>query len=136
MKVTEITIGRLFNLGDYEHIRYEIKVSVEPNESAQAAFTGVERLLAAIRPKSPLKEDFEWHNIRARHDHWTEQDWWKYEGKDGWEKAKVENDNKYAKFTAEHKAWVESQEKVRALLDDLGAAAEYKDAKLSWEDEP
>lgn len=33
MNVTKITIGRLFNLGSYEHVRYEL--TVEIREEAQ-----------------------------------------------------------------------------------------------------
>jgi hypothetical protein len=53
--VAEITIGRLFNLGQYEHVRYEIKVSALDGSGVADTIRALERVLAGIKPKSPRR---------------------------------------------------------------------------------
>ena len=50
MKISKITVGRLYNLGNYEHIRYDLTVDVPDGESASTAIIAVERLLVALSP--------------------------------------------------------------------------------------
>ena len=53
MKVTKINIGRLYNLGSYEHVRYDLTVEVPPNQSPTDAMVGLEKILSALNPKLP-----------------------------------------------------------------------------------
>ena len=43
MNITKITIGRLYNLGNYEHVRHDLTVEVKDGESAATAITGMEK---------------------------------------------------------------------------------------------
>jgi hypothetical protein len=52
MKITKITIGRLYNLGSYEHVRYEISVEVPEGESSATALIGLEKVVTALSPKT------------------------------------------------------------------------------------
>ena len=52
--VTRITIARLFNLGSYEHIRYEVTVEVPEGRSASSALIGLETVLSRLSPKRPV----------------------------------------------------------------------------------
>ena len=52
MQITKITIGRLYNLGSYEHVRYELTAEVPAGESAATAIIGMEKLMSALSPKT------------------------------------------------------------------------------------
>jgi hypothetical protein len=131
--VTRLTIARLFNLGSYEHVRYEVQVDVPEGQSAAQACYGVERILAGLKPKCPV-DVYELARLKEK-TKWSEQDWWRYHGKDSWESAKAANQAELERQLGKVKAWKDEQTKVRALLDDLGAAYQHTDAKLTWEDE-
>jgi hypothetical protein len=45
MYVKEISVRRVFNLGQYQTLTYEATVAVNENESAQEAMTEAEELL-------------------------------------------------------------------------------------------
>ena len=49
-RVTNVTIGRLYNLGNYEHVRYEISVEIPEGSDAGEATTRLKTLLWAMRP--------------------------------------------------------------------------------------
>src|SRR5438552_16974521 len=51
MKTTKITLGRLYNLGNYEHLRYEMTVEIADGESATDALLGLEKIMDALKPE-------------------------------------------------------------------------------------
>lgn len=139
MKVSKITIGRLFNLGNYEHVRYELTVEVPEGESAATAVIGLENILAGLNPKKPrfvvdareieaMEEDI--INTRSKSDEEVDRD-------HGFPKALVlegkEKRLMMAKSTTAK--WSEIQEKARRLFDDLGGAEKFTDAKQNWDDQ-
>lgn len=141
MKTTKITIGRLFNLGSYEHVRYEITVEIHEGESASNALIGLEKILSALNPKEPgnvpteddLKRELRrLESMQALDDDSFERVHGGYVG------TRLEYMDRIsvslAEAAARRKAWQEKAEKARALLDDLGGAAKWTDAKLNWED--
>jgi hypothetical protein len=50
MNVTKITVARLYNTGNYEHVRYELTVEVHEGESAALALRGVTSILHRLAP--------------------------------------------------------------------------------------
>src|SRR3954466_9951002 len=66
MRISRITIGRLYNLGSYEHVRYELTVEVPGGESAATAVIGMEKLLAALSPKTSTRDRAELERDRRR----------------------------------------------------------------------
>ena len=50
MKVKELTVARLFNRGDYEHERIEVKVEIGENENPGNALTVLRTVLGKLRP--------------------------------------------------------------------------------------
>ena len=52
--VSRIVVGRLYNLGNYEHVRYELTVDVPEGRSAALALKNTLRLLKAANPKPPV----------------------------------------------------------------------------------
>jgi len=145
MPITKITIGRLFNLGSYEHVRYELTAEVHDHEKAQDIIIALERILEALKPErsscvsSRGEIERENHRIAGM----------KLElNKDG-EDAFRRNHGHFVGTCIEYIARCESSaieslgkriayeqraKKARELLDNLGGAAEWKDAKLGWED--
>ena len=55
-RVSRISIGRLKNLGNYEHIRYEIAVEVPEGASAAAACKNLEAIIEALKPSRKYSE--------------------------------------------------------------------------------
>src|ERR1044071_8778109 len=50
VKVTRIAIGRLHNLGNYEHIRYDVTVDLTNGENPGLIIARLEKLLGALKP--------------------------------------------------------------------------------------
>lgn len=85
-----MTIGRLYNLGSYEHVRYEL--TAEEFRRRNGHFEGT--------PEEYVQRCKEMHGQNV----------------------------------AERNAWEERSAKARKMMDDLGGAAKWRDAKLDWED--
>lgn len=146
MKTTKITIARLFNLGSYEHVRYEITVEVGEGESARVALTGLEKIMEALKPErnlcvktrdelsrearriAGLKEDLQnmgEEMFRQRHGHFV--------GHPVEYVARIEA--QHTEETAKRLAYAIRARKARQLLDDLGGTEQWRDAKLDWQDD-
>jgi hypothetical protein len=139
--VTKITIGRLFNLGSYEHIRYEITVEVPPASDPAAALIGLETILDAMNPKRPcgVSDDSTLEcmaNEIRRITRMSRADW-EYTRWCEMDQAQciAEKEAELAKCVAKTEHWKRRQAKARQLLSDLGAAVLYKDAKDDWDDD-
>jgi hypothetical protein len=139
MNISKITIGRLYNLGNYEHIRYELTAEIPAGESPATAMIGMEKILRAINPKRPsgvLSEDELQHargsieRLKALTDE---------ECADRYGVSKAVKIHEATKELTEYEkhsaAWNEHQARARKLLEDLGGAANLKDAKQDWEDD-
>lgn len=146
MNVSRITVARLYNLGSYEHIKYEISVDVPKTDSASDAMLALEHIMEALKPESKcgvhswgeleresfrlvemekLLEEQGPEEFTRRHGHFVGTP---EEFIARCEKSYTENMEKRLAYEARAK-------KARELLDNLGGAVEWKDAKLDWEDE-
>lgn len=122
-RVSKITVGRLHNLGNYEHVRYEIAVDVPEGASATQTLSNVERVLAGLDPKPPVSEyDLQRANtaLAKPMEEWPE-----------WERDNVDA---YVSYIAKDAAWRAEQKLAREALDDIGGTRIYTDAKDKWED--
>lgn len=142
MKVTKITIGRLYNLGSYEHVRYELTAEVPEGESPATALLGMEKLLAALSPKTHTHSrgelDREKHQVEAMRKLLAEKGPEEFRHRHSFfvgtpEEYIARCEESHAKSVAERDEWESRSEKARKMLDDLGGAANWKDAKLDWE---
>ncbi len=59
MNISKITVARLYNTGNYEHVRYEMCVDVAEGESASAAFAGITSILSRLKPDRSRPESDE-----------------------------------------------------------------------------
>lgn len=145
MKVTKITIGRLYNLGSYEHVRYELTVEVKDGESAATALVGLEKILAALSPKTSThsrqdlwRESLRIQELQAALAAMTDEN--EFRRKHGYfEGTPAEYVSRCAQShfdnVKERDRWEQCSAKARKMLEDLGGAANWKDAKLDWEDD-
>lgn len=145
-RISRITIGRLFNLGSYEHVRYELTIEVPEDESAATALEGTERLLAALNPKEPGNVPSE---STVQHDERRVADMKERlaKGADEFnryygpgfvgtpEEYIARCEESLRESIARREAWKARAKKARSLLDDLGGAAKWRDAKLEWDDD-
>jgi hypothetical protein len=139
MKINKITIGRLYNLGNYEHIRYDLTVELKDDESAATAVLGLEKILAGLKPDKYIKSEIELEREAAKIERMkkmTAEEW--------------DNEHRYSQgsreeITRRYEAALEEEkrkraetiargEKARELFDDLGGASQWKDAKMEWEE--
>ena len=142
MNISKITLGRLYNLGSYEHVRYELTAEIQQGESAADAVTGMEKILAGL---APLKNAC--INTESEIAHKTKEiqdmktmpvvDWQRRYGHCTGTAAEV-----IARYEASLHEEIEKREKAlarakraRQLFDDLGGASKWKDAKLDWQDD-
>ena len=107
-RVSKITIGRLYNLGNYEHVRYELAVDVPDGASAAAVFASTVRLLRAVNPKPPCSK-FDLESARQilgkSADHLT-----------GYERERLDG---YRATVAAHEEWIARRTKAISLFDTI-----------------
>lgn len=140
MRVSKITIGRLHNLGNYEHVRYEMTVEVPEGESAATALIGAEKILNALAPKRPCgvpseEESERQANTIATVKAMAEENWqehYYYKGSRTDHVAELEKN--LTEGIEARKRWEAQQARARKALEDIGGAANWKDAKMEWED--
>lgn len=66
MKVSRFTIARLYNIGHYEHVRYELTIDIAPEDSPRTAFVDAERILSMLDPRGRLYTQEEIDRERKR----------------------------------------------------------------------
>lgn len=131
-QIRRITIGRLYNLGNYEHVRYELSVEIGEGKSAALALRNTLRLLKAVNPKPPVAlYDYE----RAKLQIEKPGDWHK-NVVDKIEQAKFRKEMvvEAKKNVKKFETWLKRRHAAEAVLDDIGGTKAFKDAKLSWDD--
>ena len=130
-RVTRLTLGRVYNLGNYENMRVEVQVEVPTGSSATAAFVTVERLLSELGESCPVEEYA--YNSAMNRAALTDEQWKERCGDERWEAEKAEALKEFAALDQEMKAWKHHQARARNMLDNLNATYTSKDHKLDWE---
>lgn len=143
MNISKITIGRLYNLGSYEHVRYELTVEIHASESPSEAILGLEHILEALNPKTSTHSRAELErqerDIAGMHELYSNSGPEEFVRRHGHFAGTPEEyiarcETLHAENAAQRDAWEARSAKARKMLDDLGGAAKWKDAKLDWED--
>jgi len=145
MNITRITVGRLYNLGSYEHIRYELSVDVPVGESPATALVAVEKILSALSPKTCTHSRIELERDKQRiadmRDVLATQGEEEFRRRHGHSFVGTPEEYidrcqvSYDENVQRRGAWEYRSEKARKMLEDLGGAANWKDAKLDWEND-
>lgn len=143
-QVSRITIGRLYNLGNYEHIRYEITLEVQPG-GAEKSLRHLEKILHNINPNRPhgVLSDEELIRQRMALDRalaMSPQDFHKHypppygAKRVGRIERLAEMKRELAEQCERSKEWNVQQRLARAALDAIGGSSAYTDAKDTWDD--
>lgn len=141
MNISKITIGRLFNLGNYEHIRYEVTVDIAYGESAAQAVRGLENIMAGLKPVEKcgvhsIDELKRATDKLARMNALDATEWEREFGHYDMPRSAVIQ--RCAEELEENKekthAALARASKARELFDNLGGAVAFTDAKDNWED--
>jgi hypothetical protein len=120
-RLARFSIGRLYNLGNYEHVRYELTVEVPPECSAKDAFLATLQLLHAADPHPPCtKREFE-EATKALAKPAAELD--QYE---------LKNIELHKKRMKARQVWEQNRKLALEALDRLGGKVEYKEAQDNW----
>ena len=141
MKITKITIGRLYNLGNYEHVRYDLTVEINAEESAESAMLGMEKIINGLAPLKNACVSTELELTRKA----EEIDEMRTMPAVDWERryghCKGTPSEVIARYEESLKENVERRNQAvqrakdaRRYFDDLGGTAQWKDAKLDWSD--
>lgn len=140
MHVSKITIARLFNLGNYEHVRFEIAVDVKEGEDAQQCLSNLEQIIEALNPKPPhgIRSESELQEARRRlaaaisltPDEFIER----YPGTPRIKKLQ-ELKKQLNESEEKSKPWIARRAAAQAALNNLGGKIEFKDAKHDWNDD-
>lgn len=127
-KVSRISIGRLYSLGNYEHVRVELTLDIPEGESAAGAFRGAMKILTGLNPKKGRVESYE---LKRAHQFLSECG-----SETEFDAITLELRTQKAKdIIAKDEAYRARLRKAADALDDLGGVSVYTDAKLDWDDE-
>lgn len=119
-RVTHIGLSRLFNLGNYENIKFDVSVEVPEGQSAALTLSMLLKILQKLRP---LKQSYEvTRAIRILNTPETEL-------------SETERGNleEYRALVDAHAIRVQERKEALQKLDALGGTSTEKDAKDSWE---
>lgn len=64
-RISRITAARLYNTGNYEHVRYEITVEVPEGEDPASAFTSATEILQGLKPVTSSNR-FDYERAKAQ----------------------------------------------------------------------
>jgi hypothetical protein len=141
MNITKITIGRLYNLGSYEHIRYELTCEIPPGESPATAIVGMEKIICGLNPKmsGDCVSEFDEKRKRLEIEDMNALDDEAFKDRYVWNENLSRSE--YMKNmlgslndgVVKRKKWEARAAKARKLLEDLGGAANWRDAKMEWD---
>lgn len=123
MPVTKITVARLHNCGNYEHVRYEIAVDVPENGKPARVLTELETVLENLKPD--ISGGYEVRRARE------------ILAKPAGELTDIDCHNMDVYRERVRKADEESAKRQRAIqrLNELGGTSVYTDAKERWDDD-
>lgn len=123
-RVSRFTIGRLYNLGSYEHIRYELSIDVPEGASAKEAFDHAMSILGRLNPKPPVDSYALGTATRVLASPAADLSEWE-----------AQELTKYREVVAKYDAWKAEKDAVSKELDAIGVTRVYKDAKEEWDQE-
>lgn len=121
-KVTSLSVSRLYNLGNYQNVKFDLTVQVGPGESASQTFTNVMWIINQLRPLRVPECQESYENAI---------------------KLPAETQSEYQKqhleeWASEMTTWAEKKRRraeAVAAFDDLGGVSKYTDHKEKWDDE-
>ena len=121
-RVSKITVARLFNLGNYEHIRYEITADVPKGGSPKQTLMDALRIVALLKP---IPKPYELESYREL---------LKKDASELTEREKERLDS-VVKTVGTYDMCVKRRTDAIEMLDDVGGVSVRTDGKAKWEDD-
>lgn len=121
-RVTRLSVGRLCNLGNYEHIRYEVTVDIPEGADVKKTLVHIEWALNTLAKRCPVEG---WRLVAAKNalvrpeEDLTDTD--------------REHMDDHKKIMGRYNEWAQEQDRARAMLNDFGLSSEYTDHKETWD---
>ncbi len=137
-RISRITIARLHNLGNYEHVRYEVTVELPLGTSPASVARELEETLAELEPKRPVSLYELGHAIKL-----LSKPAPKFSDFDDlpagvahvrFEEAQNERE-RAERLIKKHEEWKADHEAALARFDRLGGTRLFTDAKDNWDDD-
>lgn len=120
-RITSIAVSRLYNLGNYQNVKYDLAAEVPPGVSAKKILLQLTHTLGLLKPIFEPGCRDEWEVALQKSE--KERSDWEKERLPEW----TEQMNEYKKLLAR-------RERALASLDSMGGSSTEKDAKVTWED--
>lgn len=121
-RITRLTVARLYNLGNYEHVRYEITTEIPPGGSVKQTMLDTWAILKALKP---VKKDYQLDQAKEVVLKDSSQ-------LSEFEKAHMDE---YQALVKTHAALLQLRNEALNKLDDIGGTSVHTDAKDKWQDE-
>lgn len=120
-RISRMTVGRLHNLGNYEHIRYEISVELPEGVNPAKTLAEVETILNNLEPKQPWSD----YELRAAKELLS-----KPSGElEDWEVANLPSARLKIEECEKH---AQKRNDARKALNQLGGTSVLTDDKDNW----
>lgn len=121
-RITNITVARLYNLGNYEHVRFEICAEVPKGGSPKQTLLDISGIAQRLKPiKKPYNYEHMLEVCNKIQDNMSEH-----------EKANFED---YQEKIKEYVALKALQKKALDDLEAIGGTGKRTDAKDTWQDD-
>ncbi|MGL4233211.1 MAG: hypothetical protein ACRDAM_15945 [Casimicrobium sp.] len=118
-QVTEICIGRLYSLGNFEHIRYEVRVSVPDTSDPNEVLKNLVDAIDSLQPKPPHSD---WAISNARKDAVDQN-------------VTVAQQEAARKIVKEYEAWLTAKEEAGKRFSNLGGTTKQEIPARNFDDE-
>lgn len=122
-RISKITIGRLYNLGNFEHVRYEFSVEVDKHASPGEVLKGMEKIMEDLNPKGPV-EQIELSRCREQLSKPVERV----------SEHELRNIQYYKSQIEKADAWSELRKNAFLKLNEFGGNVEHRDDKQNWDE--
>lgn len=131
-RITRLTVGRLFNLGHYEHVRYEIAVEVPECADPVKAMSDLCSTLESLNPKPPHDKV----SIDQAKNFLKDPTAPSWIGEDEAKQDYIQKEIQNAQETiSEMETWKDRRRHAMAAWAKAGGSQLFTDAKVLWDDD-
>lgn len=135
-RISRITIARLHNLGNYEHVRYEVTVELPPGTSPASVLHTLDRLVAELEPHGPYSKSEVYlaqRKVSQPEPKLTDfSDWGS--PTERLDEALRER-HRAVQLLKHYDEWRQRRDAAQRRFDEFGGTRVYTDAKDRWDDD-
>ena len=140
-RISRVTIARLHNLGNYEHVRYEVTVEIPPDSTPPAeVMRHLSEMLDSLEPKAPyspaeVRQDMAIvsapvpqiaHFMDGRNHYMSPQERLT---------EALRMREQAERRLARQKQWESSRDNALSRFNAFGGTSRHEDAKEKWDDD-